>query len=909
MMVYLVKTNTLRGLEGVMLTKGAIGNLVNRYRAVLKKCHLINVFGSLAVAGMMVMGGAGAAGAAAVSSDTDLVMTTPLMTENNGTYDDVNVKGNIIVDAQSGKFGVIGQNSSGSDVYSALDIKAGNVTADGYIKAGEITTFGNLTADHIETFRNADNTLDNNQGSVKIWGAVNLPGDSVTQRRFDLENTVGSHNVLGNVTTGACMGLIGNGTEKSTLTGGVMTIQGGTFAVARGMQATLKEVSFNIPARRARVHGENPNAATILDLDKLIVYDGVLITESRWDSQYALAAVRELSPDDSKEGVLIGDGHIAVGTNAVIGLGEGATLDNIYGLMKTFTGYETPTQDGVRSALILDQPLELQDGIDSSYNPTPGDSFNVYISADKYTSVQPSPYTTVNGEVSELADAMFAAGSFTQEADTLLVVNGANDYVHYTTVAKAAVPGAISYAGGSADALVEDGAKLAITGAQAGETYVILGNGFDANSITFGETAWTGDNLLTDNPLVSLSRGDDGTVAGEAVAAAQALPGLDGSVAAAMDSANLAHQIGTGGAYYDGGEQGTQFLSRALRTANGISGYGDVSTAVDAINEVSRASVTAGVQNTSLRLADAASDTVLHHLSLGNFDSGNSIHQDGLDIWATPMYGNTYTHGMGASGASVRGNYGGIALGVDTQVGELAGGSVRMGAALNGGGGKSETRGTATSTENEYNFGGVNLYAGWNLDSLNILASVGYHMGSHDVTMSLPASFGMRHADADVDTGAFTADLRAEYQIRTSWLDILPHAGVRYTGLHTDSYNLKVNGSTLNNVKSDTQNIVQFPIGVTVTKNIEVAGWNVKPQADVSVIPAAGDKNANTRVKFSGIDAWSDMNTRIMDSTSWAGMVGVQAEKGNLAFGLNYGVQASRHETDQRVNVGISWKF
>ena len=40
-------------------TKGAIGNLLNRYKAVLKKCHLLNTFGSLAVAGMLVMGGAG----------------------------------------------------------------------------------------------------------------------------------------------------------------------------------------------------------------------------------------------------------------------------------------------------------------------------------------------------------------------------------------------------------------------------------------------------------------------------------------------------------------------------------------------------------------------------------------------------------------------------------------------------------------------------------------------------------------------------------------------------------------------------------------------------------------------------------------------------------------------------------
>ena len=38
-----------------MLTKGAIGNLVNRYRAVLAKCNLINTFGSLAVAAALVL--------------------------------------------------------------------------------------------------------------------------------------------------------------------------------------------------------------------------------------------------------------------------------------------------------------------------------------------------------------------------------------------------------------------------------------------------------------------------------------------------------------------------------------------------------------------------------------------------------------------------------------------------------------------------------------------------------------------------------------------------------------------------------------------------------------------------------------------------------------------------------------
>lgn len=63
----------------MQLTKGAIGNLINRYRAVLKKCHLLNVFGSLAVAGMLVMGGAAAAMAGdAVEEATEASVSFPI---------------------------------------------------------------------------------------------------------------------------------------------------------------------------------------------------------------------------------------------------------------------------------------------------------------------------------------------------------------------------------------------------------------------------------------------------------------------------------------------------------------------------------------------------------------------------------------------------------------------------------------------------------------------------------------------------------------------------------------------------------------------------------------------------------------------------------------------------------------
>ena len=492
--------------------------------------------------------------------------------------------------------------------------------------------------------------------------------------------------------------------------------------------------------------------------------------------------------------------------------------------------------------------------------------------------------TVADGKKLVVGDAGNSSSAVAFGNNSLLVVDG-----------KAAGTGAMITGTGAIS--VADGSQLYIADAQAGKAYTIT----DGLSSAEGEY-WDSANLLAGRLIkADISTNNDGdiVVATKAQDAAKVLPGI--IPAAALDTMVSNNRNNT-----DSSSMGIRFLSRAM---DNVQYMPNDATATAMVNEVSRAAVTAGVQNTALRLADAGVDQLIHHLSLSFFGKENNIHKDGVDIWATPMYGNTYTHGMVASGAAVRGNYGGVTLGADAKVGEILGGKVRVGAAVNGGGGKSETRGTATSTDNEYNFGGVNLYAGWNLDSLNVMASVGYAMANHDVKMNLPASMGMGQAKADVDTNAFIADLRAEYQINTGVADILPHAGVRYTALNTESHDLKVNGSTLNSVASDTQHIVQFPIGVTVSKDIDVSGWNVKPLADVSVIPAAGEKKNTTKVSYAGIGALDSVNTRIMDSTSWAGTVGVQAEKGNFALGLNYGVQASTHETDQSVSVGISWKF
>ena len=72
------------------LSKGAVGNLVNRYRAVLKKCHLMNVFGSLAVAALITMGGSVALAASDVAyegalKDISSETTFPLLQHGTAT--------------------------------------------------------------------------------------------------------------------------------------------------------------------------------------------------------------------------------------------------------------------------------------------------------------------------------------------------------------------------------------------------------------------------------------------------------------------------------------------------------------------------------------------------------------------------------------------------------------------------------------------------------------------------------------------------------------------------------------------------------------------------------------------------------------------------------------------------------
>ena len=181
----------------MQLTKGAIGNLINRYKAVLKKCHLLNAFGSLAVAGMLVMGSAGIAGAAVASVNgheydtleqaVNVAQTgdrVTLLQDSTGNGIVINTsQKSITIDLNGHTYSVTGKTvgSHGTETNGFQLLKGGSLTiTNGTLAAGTnfakilIQNYCNLTLDNVtlEGSQNTSYVLSNNNGDTVLKGGT-----------------------------------------------------------------------------------------------------------------------------------------------------------------------------------------------------------------------------------------------------------------------------------------------------------------------------------------------------------------------------------------------------------------------------------------------------------------------------------------------------------------------------------------------------------------------------------------------------------------------------------------------------------------------------------------------------------------------------------------------------------------
>lgn len=231
----------------MQLTKGAIGNLINRYKAVLKKCHLMNTFGSLAVAGMLIMGGAGVAAAGAAGGTTEPAGKSQIVINKNsenkaltGTYEGYKHKNGGVISVSNDATGVTITNSSFTGNKASV---GGAIFNDGQISITG-TKFDNNIANSVggglsstttqTASTNISNSVFTNNHSVYDGGAIgNYSGlklenclfeGNTAQLAFDVEKGTWTTPVTDNTAVGG--GAISLGAVS---TSSVDSIRGTTF--------------------------------------------------------------------------------------------------------------------------------------------------------------------------------------------------------------------------------------------------------------------------------------------------------------------------------------------------------------------------------------------------------------------------------------------------------------------------------------------------------------------------------------------------------------------------------------------------------------------------------------------------------------------------------------------------------
>lgn len=723
-------------------------------------------------------------------------------------------------------------------------------------------------------------------GEAGFTGVVNAENEAVTTN-VEVNNA------------SLTVGLEGNASAQN-LTLNEVTVDGGTFAVAgNGLDTTQVEAN-KLVTESGTVAVNNAT----LTVQETVVSTGVLSITN---------AVSDLGTVDFSGGVLFFDpsynthtfkngevgGLFLTSDGSVVNVASG--LDNLQelaqkaGFTTTATGSGEFTLGTGQSMLALGQNLTLT-----------GSGQVIVDAGVTYENIGSTYVAKIDGQ--NISNGAYFGNN------SLLVVNG--NTIKGTTAA-------INLAGASNQTLyVQNGAKLLIADAVAGQTYTVISGATNAGTATgnaFNDgtynsdtsTGWKGANLLTSSDMVSLTS-DNGTVFKSVSADAHTVfPNLSHELATAVNTL-YGQQLND----VDADAMGVRFLSRA--TDNRYLGA-DKQAAASTIESAARMAFAGAVPQMTKMASDAGTNAVVNRLGFANpADGAQAMNAEGkivdrnttgFALWIAPLWQNQHGWGMEAGNLDYgfNGNLGGVSLGADYTFEN----AIRAGITFNIGGGYAESSGgDLNSTENRMTFWGLGAYAGWNYENFGLMADVSYTSTWNDLEQDMDGRMGMGDLEADVQATAISAGLRAEYKLETSVLDIIPHIGVRYMSLNTWGYDVDTNGGTVLEGDGFHQDIWTFPIGVTFSKDFTLdSGWFFKPSVDFSVIPAAGDIKAKQDVAFTGLPGTYEVETQMMDYLTWQGGVGIQMGNDNLSFGVNYTLQAGQNTTGHGVFGSFRYEF
>lgn len=322
----------------------------------------------------------------------------------------------------------------------------------------------------------------------------------------------------------------------------------------------------------------------------------------------------------------------------------------------------------------------------------------------------------------------------------------------------------------------------------------------------------------------------------------------------------------------NGASTSAKFNNWLMSSGNGL----DREEVIAIGNDAAKLGATSAVASVTMDALSAFNDSVAARTNV------LAQHAEGVTVWADVMGGHYEAKELMDGQGYKSDVYGGV-LGVDSVVSGYT-----LGAAFTVATADTDSTNTLAVSSTDSDFVGFSVYGSKAFGQFNLAADLGYMKGSNDVSVN-----AYNIGDFSADTDAFTLGLRGDVLVDAGSFKVVPHAGLRFTHLTTDDF------ESAYTTKIDSMNIFQMPVGVTVTGNVEAAGWNVAPLLDLSVAPAFGDTDADMTLGINGVATTSALSTQVIDSNLFQMKLGVSAQKDAFTFGLNYKLGAG---SDNRVN-------
>ncbi len=424
---------------------------------------------------------------------------------------------------------------------------------------------------------------------------------------------------------------------------------------------------------------------------------------------------------------------------------------------------------------------------------------------------------------------------------------------------------------------IDQKAKIALVNAEITDT----GIGVIKGAAITGVTADTVNKVIVNaNALMDVTlalNGNEITYTAERLAAgADTLVGTElADLLNTWQDAGLSYEEGT-----ESADRGTKFISRlAYHTQFGVQ---TEAQAVEISNQAAALAATSGVYNAALDASELMNRSLDRRMTLtGNFDR-----TEGVTLWADVLGGFNQAKDLYGNGGYDMDLYGAV-LGADT----VAPCGAIVGAAVTVGKGDGGSKDAAIDVDNDVDFVGVSLYGSHRMGNFNSKIDIGYMHTKSDLSAT---AFGMDIGE-EVKADAWTLGLGGEYLYELGSIDIVPHAGLRWTRLNVDGYTGALK------TESDTMDVFTVPLGVAFSGNVNVGSWSVAPMADISVVPSFGDDEATSKVRWS--TASETIKTQVIDDAPVQMTLGVNAQTGNWTVGASYELDVGG---DERMNNAFS---